>query len=29
MGDIRHKVFISYHHADQDEVNDFVSTFAD
>lgn len=24
---IRHKVFISYHHDDQDEVEDFVQTF--
>jgi hypothetical protein len=29
MSDVRHKVFISYHHADQDEVDEFVSTFAD
>ena len=27
MSTIRHKVFISYHHADQDEVNDFIKTF--
>ena len=26
---IRHKVFISYHHDDQDEVDDFVQTFDD
>jgi len=26
---VRHKVFISYHHADQDEVNNFVTTFSD
>jgi len=26
---VRHKVFISYHHADQDEVNDFIKTFSD
>jgi hypothetical protein len=25
----RHKVFISYHHADQSEVNSFITTFAD
>lgn len=25
----RHKCFISYHHDDQDEVNDFIKTFAD
>ena len=24
---MRHKVFISYHHADQDEVEEFVDTF--
>ena len=27
MSDIRHKVFISYHHDDQDEVDDFIQTF--
>lgn len=27
MNDISHKVFISYHHDDQDEVEDFVETF--
>ncbi len=27
MTEVRHKCFISYHHADQDEVDDFVSTF--
>lgn len=26
---VRHKVFISYHHDDQKEVDDFVTTFAD
>ena len=25
---VRHKVFISYHHADQEEVNDFINTFS-
>lgn len=25
----RHKVFISYHHDDQDEVNDFIETYDD
>jgi len=29
MSDVRHKVFISYHHADEDKVNEFVETFAD
>lgn len=29
MAQARHRVFISYHHADQDEVEDFVQTFAD
>ncbi len=29
MNNRRHKVFISYHHDDQDEVEDFVRTFAD
>lgn len=24
-----HKVFISYHHDDQEEVDDFISTFGD
>ena len=27
MNSVRHKVFISYHHDDQDEVLDFVETF--
>jgi len=27
MSNVRHKVFISYHHDDQDEVEDFVETF--
>lgn len=27
MTKVRHKCFISYHHDDQDEVDDFVSTF--
>lgn len=27
--DVRHKVFISYHHADQVEVNNFITTFSD
>jgi hypothetical protein len=27
MSPTRHKVFISYHHDDQDEVDEFVSTF--
>ena len=27
MNEVRHKVFISYHHDDQDEVVDFVETF--
>lgn len=27
MNDIRHKCFISYHHYDQDEVEDFVNKF--
>lgn len=26
---VRHKVFISYHHADQDEVNNFIREFDD
>jgi hypothetical protein len=29
MGDVRHKVFISYHHADADEVNEFIEKFDD
>ncbi len=29
MNEVRHKVFISYHHDDQDEVEDFIETFAD
>lgn len=29
MSNTRHKVFISYHHDDQKEVEDFVKTFAD
>ncbi len=29
MSSVRHKVFISYHHDDQNEVGAFVSTFAD
>ena len=29
MSTVRHKVFISYHHEDQKEVESFVSTFAD
>ena len=27
MSEVRHKVFISYHHDDQNEVEDFVDTF--
>lgn len=27
MSEVRRKVFISYHHNDQDELNDFVNTF--
>ena len=27
MGEIRHKVFASYHHDDQDEVDTFIRTF--
>ena len=27
MSEVRHKVFISYHHDDQDEVEEFVETF--
>jgi hypothetical protein len=27
MANIRHKVFISYHHADQEDANDFINTF--
>lgn len=27
MTEVRHKVFISYHHADQKEVDDFIATF--
>lgn len=27
MSGVRHKCFISYHHADQDEVDEFVTTF--
>lgn len=27
MTTVRHKCFISYHHSDQDEVNDFIKTF--
>lgn len=27
MKEVRHKVFISYHHADQDEVEEFIETF--
>ena len=29
MSDVRHKVFISYHHVDQDEVNKFIEKFDD
>ncbi|TFJ92125.1 TIR domain-containing protein [Lentibacillus salicampi] len=29
MGKIRHKVFISYHHEDQEEVDQFIKTFDD
>lgn len=29
MSDVRHKVFISYHHEDQEEVEDFIKTFDD
>lgn len=29
MSDVRHKVFISYHHDDQDEVTEFIRTFGD
>ena len=24
---VRHKAFISYHHADQEEVDEFIKTF--
>jgi len=27
MSTVRHKVFISYHHADQEQVDDFIRTF--
>jgi hypothetical protein len=27
MSDVRQKVFISYHHEDQDEVDDFINTY--
>lgn len=27
MGEVRHRVFISYHHNDQDEVEEFIETF--
>ena len=27
MSDVRHKVFISYYHADQEEVDQFIQTF--
>lgn len=27
MGDVRHRCFVSYHHADQDAVDQFISTF--
>ena len=27
MSEVKHKVFISYHHDDQDEVKDFIATF--
>jgi len=27
MSEVRHKVFISYHHDDQDRVNEFIDTF--
>jgi len=27
MSEVRHKVFISYHHDDQDEVEEFIETF--
>ena len=27
MAIVRHKVFISYHHADQEKVDDFIETF--
>lgn len=27
MGEVRHKVFISFHHDDQDEVEQFIETF--
>lgn len=29
MAQVRHRVFVSYHHDDQNEVDDFVRTFAD
>ena len=29
MSAVRHKVFISYHHNDQAELDDFITTFAD
>ena len=29
MSDVRHKCFISYHHDDQEEVDEFVATFDD
>jgi hypothetical protein len=27
LSEVKHKVFISYHHDDQDEVEDFIKTF--
>ena len=27
MSEVKHKVFISYHHDDQDEVEKFIDTF--
>jgi hypothetical protein len=29
MSDVKHRVFISYHHDDQEEVNNFLTTFSD
>jgi hypothetical protein len=29
MSDVKHRVFISYHHDDQEEVNTFITTFSD
>lgn len=29
MSDVKHRVFISYHHDDQEEVDNFLTTFGD